>query len=183
MSQQTDVVADYERATDDFAAVLARVDGRWDASSPCEDWTALDVVEHVLNGAAALVQSLGGELPEPQRADETARFDALRAAVAEAARWPGVLDRTVQGPLGGDVPAAVFLGIIATDTLIHTWDLARALGEHVELDADLLHRSWQNIVPMDETIRRPGVFGPKVPVGPDATPQQQALAFFGRDAR
>lgn len=183
MSRQTDVVADYERAADGFAAVLARVDGRWDAGSPCEDWTAADVVEHVLNGAAALIRNLGGELSEPERADETGRFDALRAAAAEAARQPGALDRMVQGPLGGDMPAAVFLGIIATDTLIHTWDLARALGEDVELDGDLLHRSWQNIVPMDEMIRRPGVFGPKVPVGADATPQQQALAFFGRDAR
>jgi uncharacterized protein (TIGR03086 family) len=89
----------------------------------------------------------------------------------------------VTGPLGGELPASVMLGIIATDTLVHTWDLARSLGEDVELDAELLHRSWQNIVPMDEAIRRPGVFGPKVDVGEDATPQQQALAFFGRDAR
>lgn len=178
----SDPVADYDTAADGFAAVLARVDGRWDAVSPCEGWTARHVVDHVLDGAGRMTEALGGTVPAVE-ADGVTVYAERRRALVDAARRPGALDRMVPGPLGGEMPAVVLLGIMSTDTLIHTWDLARALGEDVDLDADLLHRSWQNIVPMDEAIRRPGVFGPKVDVGADATPQQQALAFFGRDAR
>ena len=179
----SDPIADYERAADGFAAELARSEGQLDAPSPCEGWKAQDVVDHVVGGTMMFARTLGADFPESEAgADLTARFTAARQALVDAARQPGALDKMVPGPLGGDLPAGVLFGIIATDTLIHTWDLARALGHEVELDAELLQRSWDGVKPMESMVRQPGVFGPAVEVAGDAPFQTRALAFFGRQA-
>ena len=177
----SDPIADYERAADGFAAELARCEGNLDAPSPCEGWKAQDVVGHVLGNTTGFARGLGSEVPDTD-GDLTDRYAAARGALVEASRQPGALDKMVPGPLGGDLPAAVLLGIIATDTLIHTWDLAQALGHDVELDADLLQRSWDGLKPMEAMVRQPGVFGPAVDVADDAPFQARALAFFGRQA-
>lgn len=177
----SDPIADYERAADGFAAELARCEGKLDEPSPCEGWKARDVVDHVVGNTAGFAQGIGGDAPEGDD-DPSARFASARQALVEAARQPGALEKMVPGPLGGDLPARVLFGIIATDTLIHTWDLARALGHDVELDADLLQRSWDGVKPMEAMIRQPGVFGPAVEVADDAPFQTRALAFFGRQA-
>jgi len=178
----SDPIADYERAADGFAAELGGCEGKLDAPSPCEGWKAQDVVDHVLGNTTGFAQALGGEVPESGDDDPSARFAAARQALIDAAQQPGALDKMVKGPLGGDVPAGVLFGIISTDTLIHTWDLGRALGHDVELDADLLQRSWDGIKPMEAMVRQPGVFGPAVEVADDAPFQARALAFFGRQA-
>lgn len=177
----SDPIADYERAADGFAAELAQCEGRLGEPSPCEGWKAQDVVDHVLGNTTGFARGLGGEVPETE-GDPAARYAAARQALVDAARQPGALDKMVPGPLGGDLPAGVLFGIIATDTLIHTWDLGRALGHDVELDAELLQRSWDGVKPMEAMIRQPGVFGPAVEVPDDAPFQTQALAFFGRQA-
>jgi uncharacterized protein (TIGR03086 family) len=176
-----DPVADYETAAAGFAAVLAQCPSALDGASPCQDWTAQDVITHVLDGTAHFTASFGGTVPEiPDDADLPTRYAALKTALADAARTPGALDAMVPSPIGGDVPASVMLGIYTSDTLIHTWDLARAIGVEVELDADLLQRSWDGIIPIESMVRRPGVFGPAVEVPDDAPFQDRAMAFFGR---
>jgi uncharacterized protein (TIGR03086 family) len=177
-----DLISDYERAADGFAAVLAACQDDLGGQSPCEGWTGADVVDHVLGAAWGFTEAFGGE----RRAVDgtpSEQFAAGRAALVEAASAPGAREKLTTSPIGTDVPAAVLLGLAASDTLLHTWDLARASGQDVELDADLLERSWRNALPMDEQMRRPGIFGPKVDVPEDAPMAVQALAFFGRDAR
>lgn len=177
----TDPIADYETAADGFSAVLARSGVDLSMGSPCEGWTAQDIVDHVVGGTSYYAAEFGGTVPEvPGDADVVTRYDALRAALADACRRPGALDQMVSSPLGGEIPAAVMLGIYTTDTLIHTWDLGRAVGVDVELDRDLLQRSWDGIIPIEELVRTPGVFGPAVDIDDAAPFQDRAMAFFGR---
>jgi uncharacterized protein (TIGR03086 family) len=176
-----DLIADYNTAADGFAAVLAKAEQTdLSAASPCPEWTANDVVDHVLGGASFFIQMFGGTDPAPQ-GTPTERFAVLRAALVDAITAPGAMERMVANPLlGGEVPAAVMFGICASDTLLHTWDLGRAIGEDPVLDPDVLERSWRNVIPMDDALRKPNLFGPKVEVSDDAPMQAQALAFFGR---
>jgi len=67
--------------------------------------------------------------------------------------------------------------------LVHTWDVARAGGIDVELDAELVERAHKAALPMDSMIRSSGMFGPRVDVDDAADPQSKMLAFFGRDPR
>ena len=177
-----DPVADYVTAAQGFSKVLAQSDGKLDRPSPCDGWTGQDIVDHVMGGAPYYAVAWGGSAPQlADHVDLAARFDAESAALAEACRRPGVLDQMTPSPLGdGEIPVRVMLGIFTTDTLIHTWDLAKAIGVDVELDADLLQRSWDGVIPMESVLRAPGIFGPAVDVPDDAPFQHRALGFFGR---
>ncbi|MGH9084455.1 MAG: TIGR03086 family metal-binding protein [Acidimicrobiales bacterium] len=176
----TDPIADYETAADGFARVLGQCPGSLDQPSPCEGWKAKDVVDHVLGGTAHFTTGFGGTQPPDSDDDLAARYAALREAFVSACRAPGALEQMVPSPIGGELPATVMLGIFTTDTLIHTWDLARAIGVDVSLDEDLLQRSWDGMIPIESVVRRPGIFGPAVDVPDDAPFQDRAIAFFGR---
>lgn len=179
-----DPFVDFGTAADGFAAVLARCnDANLGMQSPCPDWTAQGVVDHVLTNTARFTSEFGGEVPDTGD-DLAGRYAALRGAMVDALSAPGALDQMTPSPIGGgQLPASLMFGIFTTDTLLHTWDLARAIGDDVELDPELLERSWRNAIPIDDALRAPTFFGPKVPVGEDEPMQTQALAFFGRDAR
>lgn len=176
-----DPIADYTTAADGFARVLAKCESGMDGQSPCEDWTAKDVVDHVFGGTAGFAEALGGSAPPADETSDVAtRYEGLRKALVAAAQQPGALDKMVPSPIGGEVPAGMMLGIYTTDTLVHTWDLAKAVGMEVELDADLLKRSWDGMLPIESIVRQPGIFGPAVEVPEDAPFQDRAIGFFGR---
>ena len=110
-------------------AVLAQCGDDLSMPSPCEGWTAQDVVDHVMGGPPYYTEAWGGQVPDV--ADDADRADPLHAresaALADTCRQPGVLEQMVPSPLGdGEIPAGVMFGILTSDTLIHTWDLARA---------------------------------------------------------
>ena len=177
-----DAVQDYETAASGFAAVLAQCGDDLSMPSPCEGWAAQDVVDHVMGGPPYYAKAWGGQAPEvPADADRATRYATEYRALADVCRRPGVLEQMVPSPFGGgEIPAAVMFGILTSDTLIHTWDLARAIGVDVQLDQDLLQRTWDGLIPMEEMVRRPEVFGPPVEVDADAPLQDRAMAWFGR---
>ena len=177
-----DAVADYETAAKGFAGVLEQCPDDLGIASPCEGWTAQDIVDHVGGGAPYYAKEWGGEVPDvPADADRATRFRTAAGAFADTCRQPGVLEQMVPSPLGGgEMPAEMMLGIFTADTLIHTWDLARAIGVDVQLDQDLLQRTWDGLIPIEGMLRRPEVFGPPVDIDDDAPMQDRAMAWFGR---
>ena len=81
------------------------------------------------------------------------------------------------------MPAEQLIGrLIATDVLVHTWDLARAVGGDESLPTDIVEGAYSGLKPMDAMLRQPGVFGPKVEVPAGADVQTEFLGFVGRRA-
>jgi uncharacterized protein (TIGR03086 family) len=158
-------------------------DDAWDRPAPCEGWQARDVVAHVvasLRGITAAVQ--GGEV-QPMGADEDPKeawrtsFAAAKAAINE----PGALEQKMEGPMG-PMPLEFMLGrLLANDVLVHTWDLARAVGGDERLDQDAVGHAFEGLKPLDQMLRQPGVFGPKVEPPEGADLQTQFLCFLGRN--
>ena len=70
--------------------------------------------------------------------------------------------------------------IYTGDVFLHRWDLARATGQDETLDIDDVRRMHASLLPLDEVLRRPGVFGPKVEPPADADEQTAFLCFLGR---
>ena len=93
------------------------------------------------------------------RRSGTAADDALGA--------PGAMDEVVTLPFG-EMPAGEGLGFPIGDLLIHTWDLARAIGADDRLDAKSCAVAYANLEPIDGSIRASGFFGPKLKAAPDA---------------
>ena len=70
--------------------------------------------------------------------------------------------------------------LLCNDTVVHTWDLARATGQNETLDSAAVTIVFEGIRPADEAIRGDGGFGPKIEPEPDANEQTRFLNFLGR---
>jgi uncharacterized protein (TIGR03086 family) len=168
-----------------FDATLRAVGpDQWSAASPCEGWSARDVVAHVVDGHRSVVAMLGDATPEPLGADEdpVAAWAEVAAAIDGIAGDPDVSAREVAGP-AGPMPVGDVIGSFVTmDLLVHTWDLARAVGADEGLDEASVARAYETLRPMDAVIRRPGTFGPRLDPPADADLQTEFLYFVGREA-
>jgi hypothetical protein len=97
--------------------------------------------------------------------------------------WATPRDLTAPVPAAGaGVSAADHLMDLVAQLLVHAWDLGRATGVAVVVDADL-------VAPVAEHARRrpvpggvPGVDPAVRAAGPDADPWVQLLAAHGREA-
>ncbi len=162
------------------ARVQAAPADSWSNPAPCEGWTATDVVAHVAGSANRMTAGLtGGEPAEFDASNPTASWAAARDGLLAAA-GSADLTTTVSGPFG-PMPAEQVIGrLMCTDVLVHTWDLARAVGGDEQLDADAVAAAYSGLKPMDAMIRQPGVFGPKVDTPAGADVQTEFLNFLGR---
>jgi len=175
----SDVVSRHRTACDEFSSRVAEIGDKWDAPTPCTEWAVRDLVEHVVANHERLVSALGDPVARDPD-DLAATWRTMEAAAFEALATDGVLDVVVPGPFG-EAPVGRFLNIITTDTLVHAWDLARALGVDETLDADLCQRAYERARPGDELLRASGMFGPRIDVPDDARVEHRLVAFFGRE--
>lgn len=179
-------VADrYARVADGFTARVSAVPpGAWSNPSPCPDWTAHDVAKHVVDTTRRLLTRLTGGDPSPPDSNEdlAAAWEVESAAVKAALADPERAATEVQG-LGGTQPWQDLIGtVMCADTLIHTWDLARATGQDETLDPAGMAAAQAFLEPNDGMLRVPGGFGPKLDPPADADDQARFLAFVGRQA-
>jgi uncharacterized protein (TIGR03086 family) len=176
----------YLRALDGAQTVIGMVkDDQWEAQSPCPDWKAVDVVGHLVQGLGmasdlATTGKLGAFASTRDAAgtDPKASFAAARSAT-EATFTPANLEKVVQSPFG-EMPLDNFLGVVTLDVIAHTWDLSKAIGHEVTLDPELVHFTFENVKPLDEILRQPNLFGPKVEPPAGADEQAELMAFLGR---
>jgi uncharacterized protein (TIGR03086 family) len=176
----------YRRAVNGFSAVVETVPGdAWSATSPCDAWTAKDVVGHVIIGMQRVAGRGPGGGPAGSSldpADEPVDSYVEARNAAFAALTEENLAKTVDGPTG-EIPLAELVGTFATmDVLIHTWDLAQAAGIAVTLDEDLVEEAYDRLLPVDAMIRTSGVFGPKLDPPAGADLQTKLMYFTGRQA-
>ncbi len=178
-------------ATDTFRARLGVVtNSQLDAPSPCEDWTILDLVAHVIGGNDMAIALVGGCSLDEARSSfspASAYDDPLGACDvsldAQLSALGSGLDvtKTVHHPMG-DMPAAQLVEFRIGDLLLHTWDLARSIGGDERLPEDLVARVYGNLEPMEAVIASIGVFGsgPSGTLGADADMQTRLLDLTGR---
>ena len=176
------------QAIGEFGQRLDRVDDRWTAPTPCADWDVRTLVNHVLNALlwipplldGATIAEVGDRFDGDLLGDDArAAWTAAATEAIPAANQFGVQERTVHLSFG-DVPGAVYLGQVTSDVIIHTWDLARAIGGDDRLGAALVDFVDTELGPQMDAWRNAGVFGPAVAVDPDLDAQGQLIAQTGR---
>ncbi|MFI8833990.1 TIGR03086 family metal-binding protein [Streptomyces afghaniensis] len=104
------------------------------------------------------------------------------AELAEA--WRDPVAWTGMTRAGGvDLPGEI-AGLVATDELvIHGWDLARATGQTYTPDPAALQVCHDFLAASVDDPSRGEIFGPVVPVEPDAPLLDRAVGLSGRDPR
>ena len=125
----------------------------------------------------------GIEFPDPATADDpVASWQGFADAVTTALDDPAVAGTEFDaGPPGRLTVAAAVDMLVTNDVLVHTWDLAVATGQQVELDPTVVHEMYLGMQPLDELLRSSGHYGPRVEAPDDADETTRLLAFTGRD--
>ena len=174
----------YRRATDDVAAVLSTVAREQLAlPTPCSEWSVQNLIDHLTGSTEYLLAALAGRPPVPPSETDPGAFAQGVNALLAGLAAPGALDRTCMSPLGFEWPIAQAVMGTVMDTLIHTWDLATAIGQPVTLDPELVQVCVDMFLPeMPERGRDSGLVGAAVPVAFDAAPAVRLLGAMGRHA-
>jgi uncharacterized protein (TIGR03086 family) len=172
----------HRRSCRGFGAVVDRVGERWDRPTPCPEWDARGVLEHVIGFHDVLLLVPLGAKPSRPRDDPVARWAVTFEAVLSVLGPDGPLDRVGPASSAGDAPSyAKLLPMLTSDVLVHTWDLARSTGTELVLDAGLCEAALEGARRSEESRLASGMFAApfEVPEGSDAP--TRLVALMGRD--
>ncbi len=179
----TEISQRYARLADAFAAKIAAVPGdRWSAQSPCPDWTALDVVRHVVTTQGMFLGLVGralGDIPSVDD-DPLAAWTAARTIVQRDLEDPDRAGAEFDGAMGRMTFESAVDRFLNFDLVVHGWDLARATGLDDHIGPNDVARVRAAAESFGDAMRSPQAFGPALEPPPDADDQQRLLAFLGR---
>jgi len=175
----------FRQRADRFTQVVDAVDvsgDDWDAPSPCDGWSARDVVGHVLQTQRDFLGTQGLEVgPQPDLADPAAAWRAQRAQVTSVLEADGVAAREYDGYFGRTTIAATVADFYGWDLVVHGSDVARATGQEwsvSDAEAADLHATADG---WGAALHSEGVCADAVEVGDDASVTDRLLARLGRD--
>ncbi|MFK8024141.1 MAG: TIGR03086 family metal-binding protein [Ilumatobacter sp.] len=184
-----DVRVAMARALQTARAIIARIDGE-DAElpTPCDGWTTGDVARHLITVfRKAAVAPSGADLMDfPEIPDiplDAMSAELERSAADMHAAWSDdALEMMIDAPWG-TMPGAAVLGVWAVETLVHTWDLAVALGvEPTWPEPDTTIGLEQTMAAMPPSGRPEFVpFDDAVTIADERPSIDRLAAYMGRD--
>jgi uncharacterized protein (TIGR03086 family) len=156
----------------------------WAHPSPCDEWTARDVVNHVITTQGMFLGLVGRQLGDIPGVDDDplAAWNAARSVVQGDLEDPERATTEFQGFSGTSTFEAAVNRFLCMDLVVHGWDLARAAGLDDRIDPEDLARVSEQAGAFGDMLRSPGAFGPEVEPPADADDQTKLLAFLGRRA-
>jgi uncharacterized protein (TIGR03086 family) len=178
----------FRRASESFVERARQIgEEQWSGGTPCTEWNVRMLVNHVAGEylwvpellSGRTISEVGDRLDGDVLGDDPLRtlINARGAALA-AIDGPEALETTVHLSFG-DLPAAEYVKQMALDSVIHTWDLAHAIGTDEVLDPELVDLCYADLQASAEAWRAAGVFGPEKAPSYDS-PQAKLLALTGR---
>jgi uncharacterized protein (TIGR03086 family) len=173
----------YMRVADSFEQTLrGLLPDKYSNPSPCSDWTAREVADHVIDTHTRVLTSVATLPPSGLGDDESLlkRWSTVRMAVSTALANSEVAATPVSGLFGEQSFESLVSRLLIADTLVHTWDLAQAIGREVVLDQVAVTKALEFLTPLDEAIRVPGGFAPKIEPPAGADDVTRLMNFCGR---
>jgi uncharacterized protein (TIGR03086 family) len=181
----SDVSALYELVAEGFTSRVDQIaETQWATPSGHEDWTVRDMVAHVISTQQRVLGTLGEPVVATvdEDGDLKAQWREASGAMQDALDDPERGTKVIRGLLGRQ-PFELLVGqLICPDTLVHTWELSRAIGQDETLDPAAIRASTAILTPIDEAVRRPGGFADKIASPADADEQTKFLHFVGQPA-
>ena len=183
-----DLIKTFNQAVDQTSGIVKGVKAdQMGAPTPCTEMDVKALLNHVTGALTAIGAGLrgGGEpdmsvFAQDLVGDDPAGAYDKAAAEAKAAAVPETLEQIVNMPFG-PVPGSVAISVATLEALQHGWDLARATGQTPDLDPALSEAGMELARQFPaELVRQPGVYGPEVECGADASAHDRLAAFLGR---
>jgi uncharacterized protein (TIGR03086 family) len=173
----------YRRLSKAFAEKIASVpEDRWASPSPCEGWTARDVVRHVveIHGMFTKLVDLPLRSDVSVDGDPAGAFEQVREQMQAHLDDPASAGREFDGYFGRSTFETTVDRFVNFDLVAHGWDLSRATGIDERIDADDIARLEADLAFFGDAARSPKVFGPALEPPPGADAQARLLANLGR---
>ena len=190
MTRHASSAARYHHLATHFSNLIDAVAAElWSNPSPCEGWTALDVVHHVVTTQAEFLGRMPFGPARPLDLEGVTDPDQVAAAwtvvrdhVQSALDDPQTAEHPYDGYFGPTTFAASIETFYASDLAVHAWDVAMATGlvEFQVLDPDEIERHYTEFADLGDTMRQPGIFGAELTPELDADEQTRFLAHLGR---
>jgi len=179
----SDTADRYRKLAAAFTAKVESVpDDRWTSATPCSDWTARDLVRHVVDTQGLFLGFVDRTLPDSVSVDDVpvAAWSSARDVVQAGLDDPAVATMEYDA-FGGRSTFEKGVGtFLCADLVVHGWDLARATGQDESMDLAEVSRVRTDMAKMGDMLRSPGAFGPEVAAPDGADEQSELLAFLGR---
>jgi uncharacterized protein (TIGR03086 family) len=191
MATENDPLALLRRALDQTGELIAGSRREQaELPTPCRSWTVDHLIGHVVTDTGNFAAAVSGAKPDWSKAPEVgddwaAAFAAGREGLDAA--WAGAdLQSEVPTMGGGTAPLVSKADQQIAEFAVHGWDIARATGQSVDLDAAVAEHGlrWakQNLSPQFRGPEDEGKsFGDEVPVPDDAPAYERLAGWFGRD--
>lgn len=174
---------DHRALTATGRIIAGLTDDQLDAATPCAEWTVRDVIEHMIDNRTAFAALITGVKDIAAGDDIRERFSQTVRIVTAAINIDGALDRQFSLGQFGTYPGKIALRIYSVDTLVHGWDIGKAIGVDVELDEELATAGLKlvRLYPDTAEMRGPGgAFAQPQPVNDDAPAGIRLVAALGR---
>lgn len=155
--------------------------------TPCANWKVSDLINHLIGAQYFFEAGVLGAPPAEGETDYSAgdfmaAYDEGAQRCLAAFSADGVMQKMLTLPWG-QMPGVAFVGLAATDTFTHGWDLAKATGQNTDLApalaAQLLEGAKQSVSPAFRSAEGT-VFGLEQSAPAGASNADQLAAFLGR---
>lgn len=183
MSDPQQIADRFRRLAADFDRRVAAVPAdRWDDPTPCPDWSARELVGHLVEFGGTVCGWAGVDPPggPTVQDDPVGAWRQTRDAIQAVLDDPALSGTEMDGMSGPTTVGATVDRFGGMDLLIHGWDLARATGQDETLPGDEVRRVHADALDLGPALRSDGVCGPLVAVAPDAPEQSRLLGLLGR---
>lgn len=153
--------------------------------TPCSQWDVRATIDHLIGATWMFTLVNEGQVvgeDAGERADHHPAVALTEAAAANAASWrmPGAFDGERVYPFG-TFPADAAAMMNLSEVVVHTWDVATALGADATIDPAIAAMLDDFYRPISlEPYRAHGAFGAEVPIDSLAPPAHRLLAKLGR---
>ncbi|MBB5937390.1 TIGR03086 family metal-binding protein [Streptomyces zagrosensis] len=162
---------------------------QWDAPTPCTEWSVRDLVNHLMAEQlwvpplirdGSTIEEQGDRFDGDQLGDDpVGNWDRAVAEALAAIAEPGALERTVHLS-SGQGSAIAYCSQMTMDTVVHTWDLSRAIGADERLPKELVDCATEEVSPYIADLEGTGLFDAPLPPPPGADAQTKLLTLVGR---
>ncbi len=161
------------------------------APTPCAEYDVRRLVNHLLFWGPSLEGAAHKEsVPPPAEAEadvdltegewaaalET-HVERIVVAWSKPSAWEGTTH--MGGPM--ELPASLVGGMVVGEQVVHGWDLAKATGQHVALEDDLLGYLYEETAKNAAQGRAMGIYGPPVIVPASSSTLDRVLGLTGRN--
>jgi uncharacterized protein (TIGR03086 family) len=165
--------------------------------TPCAGWSLADLLTHMTvqhRGFAAAARGHGADpaiwqpdtVADAVAADPAGAYAAAATAVIDAFAGADVLDAAFALPefgSGATFPGSMAIGFHFVDYVVHGWDVARTMGQPLELPVDVVAAALPLALAVPDGDFRAGdnaAFGPAIGSTDQTSDLDRILAHLGR---